>query len=192
MRGAIVQSSIISQADWKDVQKSSAAIKVQGKSVLITQNKARSENAIPRVWAVNKLPGEVVTEADPQGRLSMIDRLRRGGVGKGKKYKDHLKPIGRLDIPTEGLILVTNDGDFAREMELPSNAIHRVYRARVHGRLNSYKLDRIRNGFDSYKPMKVSVEKRHKRTKLSANTWVQITASEGQVRKDDICFERKI
>lgn len=66
-------------------------------------------------------------------------------------------------------------------MELPQNQIRRVYRARVHGRLNSYKLDRIRQGFDGYKSMKVSVEKRHRRTKLSANTWLQITSTEGQV-----------
>jgi 23S rRNA pseudouridine2605 synthase len=89
----------------------------------------------------------------------------------------------RLDIPTEGLVLVTNNGDFARQMELPQNQIHRVYRARVHGRLNSYKLDRIRHGFDGYKSMGVAVEKRHQRTKLSANTWVQITSTEGQVRR---------
>jgi 16S rRNA U516 pseudouridylate synthase RsuA-like enzyme len=88
----------------------------------------------------------------------------------------------RLDIPTEGLVLVTNDGGFARQMELPRNQIHRVYRARVHGRLNSNKLDRIRQGFDGYKSMAVAVEKRHKKTKLSANTWVQITSTEGQVR----------
>jgi 23S rRNA-/tRNA-specific pseudouridylate synthase len=87
----------------------------------------------------------------------------------------------RLDIPTEGLVLVTNDGGFARQMELPRNQIHRVYRARVHGRLNSYKLDRIRHGFDGYKSMRVAVEKRHQKTKLSANTWIQITSTEGQV-----------
>jgi 23S rRNA pseudouridine2605 synthase len=178
VKGEVVKSNI-PIADWKDIQKSSAAVKVLGKPVQIKNAKKR-EREIPRVWCAHKLSGELVTEKDPQGRPSIVDRLTRGGVGK--KHKDHLKPIGRLDIPTEGLILITNDGNFAREMELPSNQIHRVYRARVHGRLNSYKLDRIRQGFDSYKAMKVSVERRHRRTKLSANTWLQITTSEGQVR----------
>jgi 23S rRNA pseudouridine2605 synthase len=88
-----------------------------------------------RVWLAHKLSGELVAEHDPQGRPSLIERLERGGVGrrkKGKKGKDfqpvHLKPIGRLDMITEGLVLVTNDGQYKREMELPSNQLHRTYR----------------------------------------------------------------
>jgi 16S rRNA uridine-516 pseudouridylate synthase and related pseudouridylate synthases len=88
-----------------------------------------------RVWLAHKLSGELVAEHDPQGRPSLIERLERGGVGKrkkGKKGKDfqpvHLKPIGRLDMITEGLVLVTNDGQYKREMELPANQLHRTYR----------------------------------------------------------------
>ena len=85
-----------------------------------------------RVWLAHKLSGELVAEHDPQGRPSLIERLERGGVGKSKKGKSgqpvHLKPIGRLDMITEGLILVTNDGQYKREMELPSNCLHRTYR----------------------------------------------------------------
>eukprot|EP00980_Cylindrotheca_fusiformis_P017619 scaffold5517_cov135-Cylindrotheca_fusiformis.AAC.49 len=176
--GQVLKSPRISLCEWRDINKGDAKVKVQGKLVSINGNEHRNN---PRVWAVHKLPGEVVAERDPQGRPSMVERLSIGGVGK--RQGDHLKPIGRLDIPTEGLILVTNDGQFARQMELPQHRIHRVYRARVHGRLNSYKLDRIRQGFEGYKGMKVAVEKRHRRTKLSANTWLQITSVEGQVRR---------
>ena len=167
----------------------SATIQVQGKPIVLdTDDDANIKKQIPKVWAVHKLKGEIVTESDPHNRPSMMQRLVRGGVGRtSKKQRHHLKPIGRLDIPTEGLILVTSDGEYAREMELPKNQIHRVYRVRVHGHLTSYKLDRIRKGgirynnnrytdeedddsysyknFDMvYGPMKVEIERRKRPT----------------------------
>ena len=118
-----------------------------------SNNKDRkSRRNIPHVWAVHKVEGEVVSERDPQGRQSLIDRLQSSGVGKiyssSSKLKRnvHLKPIGRLDMMTEGLMLVTNSGEYAREMELPKSNVHRVYRARVHGQLTVQKLDQIRYG----------------------------------------------
>lgn len=125
VKGKVVEQPRLSVDDWKDIRKGGVVIKVKGKPVVIKED---THNAVPRVWAVHKFPGEIVAEKDPQGRKSMIDRLKQGGVGR--KHRDHLKPIGRLDIPTEGLILVTNDGGFKREMELPKNQVHRVYKAR--------------------------------------------------------------
>ena len=117
---------------------------------------------ITRVWLANKLAGELVTEDDPVGRPSMLQRLIRGGVGKigrrrrSGKEKDgdyhsrpppvHLKPVGRLDMMTEGLMVLTNHGMYAREMELPKNMCWRTYRARVHGRLTPGKMRAMRNG----------------------------------------------
>ena len=164
MAGRVVRSP---QAliDWKDLiqqhnnnsSSNKVVLKVQGKPVLLEpppsllgtnkqpkKHKTTQSQQVPRVWAVHKLNGEVVSDNDPQGRPAMMARLAKGGVGKeinGKQRRRfHLKPIGRLDMTTEGLILVTNDGEYAREMELPSNQLHRVYRCRVHGRLTSYKL----------------------------------------------------
>ena len=165
-------------------------IKLAGKPILfnpalMSANSDQEQSAlVPKIWAVHKIKGEVVTEDDPHGRPSLIERLKRSGVGRikqgGKRNQRrfHLKPIGRLDMPTEGLILVTNDGAFARQMELPSSKIHREYRVRVHGRLTSYKLDRIRRGgieYDNvrYPSMKVSVEKPRKSRATSSNTWLR-------------------
>jgi len=176
--------------------KNSPLIKLSGKPILFypsssmttpTENQHETSNI--RVWAVHKVKGEVVTEHDPHNRPSLLERLKRSGVGKTRKGKLHLKPIGRLDIPTEGLMLITNDGEFAREMELPSNKIHRVYRARVFGRLTSYKLDRIRKGrieYDNvrYSPMEVAVEKLQRSVRSTAsNTWVKVTCIEGKNRQ---------
>ncbi|CAJ1946904.1 unnamed protein product [Cylindrotheca closterium] len=162
--------------DWKEITKGGVTVKVKGKPVII-----KRKETVPRVWAVNKVSGELVGEKDPQNRPSMLERLKRGGVGR--RHDDHLKTVGRLDIPTEGLILVTNDGNFARDLELPSNKIHRVYRARIFGSLRRNQLMRIRNGFSGFQPMKVEVERRHKATRESSNTWIKITATEGQNRQ---------
>lgn len=168
-------------------------IKLAGKPVLFNpaflsanSNNEEQSALVPKVWAVHKIKGEVVTEDDPHGRPSLLERLKRSGVGrikqggKRKQRRFHLKPIGRLDMPTEGLILVTNDGTFAREMELPSSKIRREYRVRVHGRLTSYKLDRIRRGGIEYEnvrypSMKVAVEKPRKSRATSSNTWLRGT-----------------
>ncbi|KAL3822699.1 hypothetical protein ACHAXA_009581 [Cyclostephanos tholiformis] len=111
-----------------------------------------------RIWLANKLGGELVTEDDPVGRPSMLQRLIRGGVGKGGtrrregdggRYRPppvHLKPVGRLDMMTEGLMIFTNDGGYARELELPKNSCWRTYRVRVHGRLTAGKMRAMRNG----------------------------------------------
>mmetsp|Transcript_12482 Transcript_12482/g.29773 ORF Transcript_12482/g.29773 Transcript_12482/m.29773 type:complete len:352 (+) Transcript_12482:1-1056(+) len=176
IKGECVENPRISLADLKEITKGGVTVKVKGKPVII-----KSKEPVPRVWAVHKLSGELVGEKDPQNRPSMLERLKRGGVGR--RHGDHLKPVGRLDIPTEGLILITNDGNFARELELPKNKIHRVYRARVHGTMTENKLMRIRNGHFGFQPMKVEVERRHKSTRDSSNTWVRITATEGQNRQ---------
>lgn len=90
-------------------------------------------------------------KVDPDGRPSMIQRLARGGVGKSYKkhginIPTHLKPVGRLDMMTEGLMIFTNDGKYARELELPGNQLWRTYRVRVHGRLTLGKMKAMRKG----------------------------------------------
>jgi 23S rRNA pseudouridine2605 synthase len=171
-----------------------SVIQVHGKPVRFvsktadTSGSALSKSSLSklktRTWLVHKLPHEVVSEFDPQGRPSMLQRLYRGGVGKSGQTRLHLKPIGRLDMSTEGLILVTNDGQYAREMELPASKLHRTYRVRAHGILSDYKLGRIRKGIViegvRYAPMKVHVESK-KQTK-STNKWLQVTCCEGKNR----------
>jgi len=144
-----------------------------------------------RVWLVHKLAGELVTENDPKGRNSVLERVVRGGVGKSKKggKHEHIKAIGRLDMNTTGLLLVTNDGDYARQMELPTTQLHRKYRARVHGRIAAYKLNAMRKSLRiegvKYNPMKVQLMETRKKTEAT-NQWLEVTCTEGknrQVRK---------
>lgn len=155
--------------------------------------KASNSTAVSRtrVWLVHKLKGELVTENDPLGRSSMMERLRRGGLGKicgMSGVKSSLIPVGRLDMNTEGLIVITNDGSYARELELPKNKVHRIYRARVHGLITDSKLRAIRNGLEIngiwYKGMQVSIQRlTTKKNKTKTNTWIQITCQEGKNRQ---------
>ena len=193
LAGKVVQSPHL-LVDFDDIVANSSdnkpLVKLSGKPVLFnpaftsTNSDEKQSALVPRIWAVHKIKGEVVTENDPHGRPSLLERLKRSGVGrvkqggKRKQQQLHLKSIGRLDIPSEGLILVTNDGSFARQMELPSTKIHREYRVRVHGRLTPYKLDRIRKGgieYDNvrYPAMKVGVEKPRRSRSNSSNTWLR-------------------
>ena len=215
LAGKVVQSpqSIL---DFDEIMSRSTnnnpLIKISGKPVLFNPksiSKSRDEHKehsfpLPQIWAVHKLKGEVVTEIDPHGRPSLLERLKRSGVGsmkqagKRKRRQLHLKPIGRLDIPSEGLILVTNDGDFARQMELPSSKIHREYRVRVHGRLSQYKIDRIRKGgiqYDNfrYPPMKVAIERTRTSKSTSSNTWLRGMYNNAKflIEKQNIFAERR-
>jgi 23S rRNA pseudouridine2605 synthase len=168
------------------LDEASSAVKISGKLVMLKKNAAVGQGTVKtRVWLAHKLPGEVVSDHDPQNRPSLLTRLKRGGVGT---KEDHLKAIGRLDIPTEGLVVVTNDGKYKRDLELPTNMVHRVYRARVHGKLTENKLKAIRNGMTidnvTYRGMKVQIEVTRKSS--STNSWLRLTCTEGknrQVRK---------
>lgn len=168
--------------------KSGSPNSTSGKGIAINLKKQidpidQNISSSTRVWLANKLRGELVTEDDPVGRPSMLQRLTRGGVGSSKVKGSphiHLKPVGRLDMMTEGLMIFTNDGKYARALELPSNKLWRTYRIRVHGRLTVGKLRAMRKGMTvrvndgiageeqskvtgkvvKYKGMKVNIERK--------------------------------
>lgn len=155
----------------------------KGKKLLPTkQQKHRNSQSSsqPTVWLVHKLRGELVTADDPHGRSTVFERLRR-------YLPKTAIAVGRLDFNTEGLLVVTNDGQYARTLELPQNAYHRVYRVRVHGRLEPHKMTAIRKGSVrdtdgiSYGPMKVEMETKKKTN--ATNQWLKITCTEGKNRQ---------
>lgn len=102
-------------------------VAVDGKPLARAVDRRDGKPRTPKVWMAHKLPGELVTASDPQGRATIFDRLRVMGLTQ------HLMPVGRLDFNTEGLLLLTNDGDYARQLEHPKSEVPRVYRALVRG-----------------------------------------------------------
>jgi 23S rRNA pseudouridine2605 synthase len=152
-----------------------------------------------RLWALNKVGAELVTRDDPSGRRTIWD-----GLSAIRALPKNLIAVGRLDYTTKGLLLLTNDGDLSRQLEHPSNAMARVYRARVHGKIDDWKFEALRRGVrDSvsgvrFKPMEAVIERpprvkvkgvkgatkgKAKDAKGGANTWLVVSCSEGKNRQ---------
>ena len=91
-----------------------------------------------RYILLNKPPGYVTTRLDPQRRPTVIDLLR--GV------REYVYPVGRLDYDTEGLLLLTNDGDLAARLTHPRHGVERTYEARVAGVPDAHAIERLRKG----------------------------------------------
>jgi 23S rRNA pseudouridine2605 synthase len=93
-----------------------------------------------RYLLLNKPRGVVSTRSDPQGRPTVIDLLAKAGV------RGYFYPVGRLDYDSEGLVLVTNDGEFAERVTHPRHALERVYEAELLGIPDDRDLERLRRG----------------------------------------------
>ena len=127
-----------------------------------------------RLWMYCKPVGVIVSRRDPQGRRSLGEALPTQLAG--------VMPVGRLDIASEGLLLLTNDGALKRYLELPASRIVRVYRARVRGSPDESVLGALRQGLkiggERFRPMGVGIERRG-----GANTWLRLELSEGRYRE---------
>ncbi|MDR1365805.1 MAG: pseudouridine synthase [Holosporales bacterium] len=126
------------------------------------------------VWCYYKPRGLVTTHKDPQGRPTVFDDLPKD-IGR-------VISVGRLDINTEGLLLITNCHVFARYMELPSNGFIRTYRVKIFGRIDLDRLEQLKFGVTieqiQYGSVIVKVEK-----SLRLNSWLQISIYEGKNRE---------
>ncbi len=127
-----------------------------------------------RLFLYHKPAGLVTTHADPQGRPTIFSALPKG--------LPRLLSVGRLDINTEGLLLLTNDGGLARLLELPATGWLRRYRVRAHGRVRQDQLDRLRAGITvdgvRYGPIEARIE--HEQP---SNLWLTFAIREGKNRE---------
>ena len=144
-------------------------IKVSAKTGTYTPMK---ENT--RLWLYHKPREMMTTHFDPQGRVTVFSRLKDLGIHQ------HVISVGRLDYLSEGLLLVTNDGELARALELPSYRIERAYKVRVFGRtFDDTKLAKIRAGCvmggRQYGPYHTEVTSRQ-----TTNTWLHMKLYEGK------------
>jgi 23S rRNA pseudouridine2605 synthase len=95
-----------------------------------------------RYVLLNKPRGYVTTRSDPQRRPTVIDLLESSGLARG----EYIYPVGRLDFDSEGLLLLTNDGDLAAKLTHPSHGVPRVYEVRVLGVPDDHDLQRLTRG----------------------------------------------
>ncbi len=127
-----------------------------------------------RLWRYHKPAGLITTARDPQGRPTVFEKL--------PEDLPRVISIGRLDINTEGLLLLTNDGGLARHLEHPAQALARTYRVRAYGRANESSLARLGAGITlrgiKYQPIKITIERRR-----GDNYWLTMVLREGKNRE---------
>ncbi|MBB3648392.1 23S rRNA pseudouridine2605 synthase [Rhizobium sp. BK619] len=127
-----------------------------------------------RLWLYHKPAGLVTTNADPEGRATVFDNL--------PEELPRVMSIGRLDINTEGLLLLTNDGGLARALELPATGWLRRYRVRAHGDIDQDALDKLKDGIAVDGVLYGSIEATLDRTQGS-NVWITMGLREGKNRE---------
>ena len=131
-----------------------------------------------RLFRFHKPAGLITAERDPAGRPTIYTALRNA-LPPGTP---RLMPVGRLDFNTEGLLLLTNDGGFKRELELPATGVPRTYRARTFGRVSQPQLEDLMDGIEiegvRYGPIDANLERRTGR-----NQWIELTLTEGKNRE---------
>ncbi|HYJ53074.1 MAG TPA: pseudouridine synthase, partial [Allosphingosinicella sp.] len=122
----------------------------------------------------HKPAGLLTAERDPKGRATIYDRLPQG--------LPRLMPVGRLDLNTEGLLLLTTDGELKRQLELPATGVERAYRARVFGEVSQAELEELIHGIEiegvRYGAIDANLERRTGR-----NAWVEMRLKEGKNRE---------
>ena len=150
------------------------AFLVSEEDSIVVDGKEISTKPVTRVWLYHKPVGLVTTVRDPQGRPTVFGSL--------PKEMPRVISVGRLDLNSEGLLLLTNDGEWARKMELPSSHVKRTYRVRVHGKIPGDLSEQLAKGRTvagvHYAPCDVKIERG-----AGSNSWLEISLQEGKNRE---------
>ena len=127
-----------------------------------------------QLFRFHKPAGVLTTERDPKGRPTIYDKLPKG--------LPRVMPVGRLDLNTEGLLLLTTDGELKRQLELPSTGVVRTYRARAYGQVSQSQLEDLIEGVEiegvRYGSIDANLERR-----TGANVWIELSLTEGKNRE---------
>lgn len=152
----------------------SPACVVTDEDKIVVDGKILPQKEKSRLFLYHKPAGLVTSNKDEKGRDTIFDQM--------PKELPRLMSVGRLDINTEGLLLMTNDGELARYLELPATGWKRCYRVRAYGRITQTRLDKLRGGLVCdgirYKGIEAKLDKQQ-----GDNVWIEISLKEGKNRE---------
>ncbi len=152
----------------------SPALALAGEHDIRVDGKPIPEAEPARLWRYHKPAGLITTHRDARGRPTVFERL--------PPELPRLVSVGRLDLNSEGLLLLTNDGALARELELPARGWLRRYRVRVHGAINAERLAALSQGISidgiAYGPIRAALDRQQ-----GSNAWLTLSLHEGKNRE---------
>lgn len=152
----------------------SPALNVSPRDNITVDGKAVGEPEKTRLWRYHKPTGLVTSHKDPEGRDTVFQKL--------PKDLGRVISVGRLDLNSEGLLLLTNNGELSRALELPSTGWARRYRVRAFGRVTEVELEKLRKGITAegvkYGPIEVEIEREQ-----GGNKWLNVSLREGKNRE---------
>ncbi|HTH98011.1 MAG TPA: pseudouridine synthase [Stellaceae bacterium] len=152
----------------------SAAVTVPPNSIIMVDGKPIPEAAPTRLWRYHKPSGLVTSHKDEKGRETLFQHL--------PPELGRVISVGRLDLNSEGLLLLTNDGALARKLEMPATGWIRRYKVRVHGQVDAARLAPLENGITiegvRYGAIKVEFERQQ-----GNNAWLTLSLAEGKNRE---------
>ena len=150
------------------------AIKVTANNVIVVDGKPLAAPEAARLWRHHKMSGTVTTHKDEKGRPTVFAAL--------PKSLGRVVSVGRLDFNSEGLLLLTNDGEIARRLEIPTAGWVRKYRARLFGKVTQADLDNLATGVTiagvSYGPIVADIER-----SKGNYSWATVSLKEGKNRE---------
>ena len=150
------------------------AYNVEGTEKILLDGEKLPQIEQTRLWLYHKPVGLLTTHKDTESRATVFDNLPAG--------LPRVISVGRLDLNSEGLLLLTNSGELSRKLELPQNGWSRRYKVRVHGFINKKKLSDLSKGTTidgiHYGPVKVEIESQN-----GTNSWLLVTLNEGKNRE---------
>ena len=154
--------------------KTTPAFLIEGNETILFDGEKINKKDKTRLWIYYKPCGLVVSHKDEKQRDTIFDHLPHG--------MPRVISVGRLDLNSEGLLLLTNDGELSRQLELPENGWSRRYRVKVHGFLNEKRLKELEKGTTidgiTYSPCKITID-----SKQTTNAWLTISLNEGKNRE---------